>query len=311
MQLRQPPVYEAYMSNAAMLAEQRPFAIGRAMLYPHPPPPLHWHDAYEIGMVLAGTGTLVIDDLTLPYVPNQVHVINGSEPHMAYPETPTEFFNVHFHPALLLSNPFSIMSSATQSIFATEVYQFSPLLPADAPHTAEIVALLRAIAAEHEQQAEGWQFIIYGHVLHIVGILLRHAIQPGERSAERQRQRANLQRLAPAIAALAADRYPPHTLAELADLVGLSPAHFSTLFHQTLGSPPIAYRNLLRVQQARQLLTETTLPIERIGALCGFTASQQFHRVFLRATGLTPNGYRHQFPTTPGSEERKIGSSSQ
>jgi AraC family transcriptional regulator len=84
------------------------------------------------------------------------------------------------------------------------------------------------------------------------------------------------------------------TLAELAALVNLSPFHFARAFKQSVGKPPHAYQFDLRVEQAKGLLAETTLPVTEIASLVGYDAPQTLARAFQRAVGLTPTAYRRQ-----------------
>ncbi|MGQ9491544.1 MAG: helix-turn-helix domain-containing protein [Anaerolineae bacterium] len=55
---------------------------------------------------------------------------------------------------------------------------------------------------------------------------------------------------------------------------------------------PIAYLNRYRIQQAKQLLTNTHKTITEIALEVGFSSSSYFSRIFRRKTGMTPEAYR-------------------
>lgn len=64
------------------------------------------------------------------------------------------------------------------------------------------------------------------------------------------------------------------------------------LFADHMGDTPAATVRARRVERARRLLRETTLPPHRVGAECGFEDYDYFRRVFREETGLTPKTYR-------------------
>ena len=80
---------------------------------------------------------------------------------------------------------------------------------------------------------------------------------------------------------------------DVARHVGLSDDYLTTCFRKELGMAPIAYLNRYRVNQAKQLLTETQQSITAIALEVGFSDSGYFGRVFRRETGLSPEAYRH------------------
>jgi AraC family transcriptional regulator len=82
------------------------------------------------------------------------------------------------------------------------------------------------------------------------------------------------------------------TLAELADVVHVSPRHFCRLFRNTFGATPHRYVVSLRVERARGLLAANRLPIGEIAKSLGFASQSHFTDVFHKATGTSPRYYR-------------------
>jgi AraC-like DNA-binding protein len=91
----------------------------------------------------------------------------------------------------------------------------------------------------------------------------------------------------------------PLRAAAVAKVAGFAPKYFSRLFRQHEGTTFEKYLRGLRVERAQFLLASTELDIERVARLSGFGSSQYFCRVFRRATGLTPLGYRRAAPAPP------------
>lgn len=85
------------------------------------------------------------------------------------------------------------------------------------------------------------------------------------------------------------------TLQEAADLVYLSPSHFSRLFKSETGITFVEYLTQYRVEKSKSLLKMTTLPIEVIASNTGFASAGYFSTTFKRMVGQTPSEYRSQF----------------
>ena len=83
-------------------------------------------------------------------------------------------------------------------------------------------------------------------------------------------------------------------LAELAELVGLSPYHFARAFKASAGLPPHRYLMERRVERAKGLLTGTSMAVTEIAHSCGFASSQHMATVFRRFVGATPSAYRRE-----------------
>jgi signal transduction histidine kinase/DNA-binding LacI/PurR family transcriptional regulator/AraC-like DNA-binding protein len=79
---------------------------------------------------------------------------------------------------------------------------------------------------------------------------------------------------------------------DLARHVGMNDDYLTFCFRQELGMTPIVYLNRYRVNQAKQLLTDTHKSITEIALEVGFSDSGYFSRIFRREVGLSPEGYR-------------------
>jgi AraC-like DNA-binding protein/mannose-6-phosphate isomerase-like protein (cupin superfamily) len=287
-----PCMYEDSLSNAVMITSQQPFKININPVYATRPWPMHWHDAFEINYVLKGTGLFVIENQEFSFQPNQVHVINGVSRHMLYAREDGLIFNVHFHPSLLYDASFRALQHVAEQPFSSTMQHFRSVLPNDHPHTAEIIDLLRRIEVEHNCEANGWQLIVKGLVLHIVGLLVRHFLSPELPDHATIARKELLMRLAPALRLIELHIEEPPSLEELASAVTLSQSHFSALFREATGSSPVAYRNARRIALAQQLLVSTDQSIASIADKVGFSTLQQFNLIFHRIVGTTPRVYR-------------------
>jgi len=84
----------------------------------------------------------------------------------------------------------------------------------------------------------------------------------------------------------------PQSRADLARLAGVSVRQLERLFRRHLGRGMHQHYTSRRLERARQLLRETTLPILDVAVATGFGSSSQFARAYGRAFGESPTRTR-------------------
>lgn len=95
---------------------------------------------------------------------------------------------------------------------------------------------------------------------------------------------------------------PNITLISVADHVGMSAAHFSTLFSQTFGKPFIAYLTALRIGRAKELLLTSDKRLADIAMEVGYNEPNYFSHVFRKSEGMTPKEYRNAESSRQGKK---------
>lgn len=83
-------------------------------------------------------------------------------------------------------------------------------------------------------------------------------------------------------------------LESLSGIVGLSVSHFSRQFKSTSGKTPHQFVLQRRLERARRLLGNTTMPIAEIAIECGFSHQEHLTHTFRRQFAVTPAGFRRQ-----------------
>ena len=83
-------------------------------------------------------------------------------------------------------------------------------------------------------------------------------------------------------------------LADLANLVQMSPYYFSRLFKQSIGVTTHQYVIQCRIEKAKQLLKTQDLSLTYISQQVGFHDQSHFSKTFCKIVGLTPKKYRDQ-----------------
>jgi transcriptional regulator GlxA family with amidase domain len=81
----------------------------------------------------------------------------------------------------------------------------------------------------------------------------------------------------------------------LAQQACMSERSFIRHYRADTGQTPARAIELIRVETARRLLSDTGVPIKRVAVQCGFGSEETLRRSFLRAMGVTPQAYRERF----------------
>jgi AraC family transcriptional regulator of adaptative response / DNA-3-methyladenine glycosylase II len=91
------------------------------------------------------------------------------------------------------------------------------------------------------------------------------------------------------------------SLDELASQVGIGARQLRRLFVDHLGAPPISVHNTRRLLFAKQLLTDTALPVTEVALASGFRSLRRFNAAFRQANRIAPSELRRHPRATPGS----------
>lgn len=84
-------------------------------------------------------------------------------------------------------------------------------------------------------------------------------------------------------------------VAAMLDRSGLPRRSFDRRFRAATGYSPREYVQVLRMEEAKQLLEATREPVAGVAEAVGYADPRAFQRLFQRSTGLTPSAYRRRF----------------
>ncbi len=86
----------------------------------------------------------------------------------------------------------------------------------------------------------------------------------------------------------------PWTIADLADLAGMSRTTFAVRFQELTGTSPLAYLTQVRMLDAIDRLESTSQTLEAIAQQVGYGSEAAFSTAFKRELGVSPGSYRKQ-----------------
>lgn len=87
----------------------------------------------------------------------------------------------------------------------------------------------------------------------------------------------------------------PHPVSQVSQRSGLATRTFKRRFRAATGFAPVNYVQMLRVEEAKQMLETTDDAIDGIAQQVGYEDPTSFRRLFKRATSVTPGRYRQRY----------------
>jgi len=160
------------------------------------------------------------------------------------------------------------------AVSSTGIY-CRPVCPAPAPKRANVRYYANAAAAE----AAGFRPCLR----------CRPELAPGNELWQRGEHV-----VARALKLIEAGALAEQSLDELAARVGIGARQLRRLFVERLGAPPVSVHTTRRLLFAKQLLTETALPVTEVALASGFRSLRRFNAAFAQANRIAPRELRRQ-----------------
>lgn len=104
-----------------------------------------------------------------------------------------------------------------------------------------------------------------------------------------------------------ADDYAnPNPVAAMAAESGLTERSFLRRFKRATGQSPLEYVQTLRIEEAKQLLETTDMPLDDVAAEVGYTEPSAFRHLFRKLVGITPSLYRRRHFRSVGGAQQQV-----
>jgi len=241
--------------------------------YRHRTFPVHTHDCYVVGTIIAGAEALCVKGRT--------HVAKTGDTLQLYPDEPHANHTVG-DTALQYRVFYLPVASIEAYIGEGQSLSFSTPVVSDRSLAQTLVELHVRLSQGPARRLEQESALFS-----LVGAL---AARSRSDSAEARHDNFAVRRVRAWIDEHFAEDVG---LAELSAIAELSVFRFAHLFKASTGLSPMAYRNQRRVYEARRLLL-TDQPIADIASQLGFADQSHLTRQFQRIMGISPNRYRQQ-----------------
>jgi len=240
----------------------------------------HAHETYTFGLIESGIEEFDYGGTVLRAGPGAVALLDPEVVHTGHAATAAGWAYRVLYPEV------SVVTEIAEQLGWR---RGTPRFPQTVLYDARSAALLRSAhrAAEHGDRLASSSLLSVA----LTGLLTAHAT-PGIALPPEPLHPAPAS-VAMVSELLAQRMTDPPSLAELAELTGLSQFAVLRAFRAQTGLPPHAYLNQLRVRQARALLDQGVGPAE-VAATTGFADQAHLTRHFKRVVGVPPGAYQRE-----------------
>ncbi|MEM7506182.1 MAG: AraC family transcriptional regulator [Pseudomonadota bacterium] len=157
---------------------------------------------------------------------------------------------------------------------------------------ANLPSFLDGMWREGLRGGPGGALVVDGLVLTLLGTLARIAGEGQSPMSKGEGAALDAQRLARITDYVDANLEHTIVIRDLADLVGLSPFHFSRCFRVATSISPHKFVIARRIDASKRMLADPTAVLAQIAFACGFSSQSHFTTTFKEQVGMTPGAYR-------------------
>jgi AraC-like DNA-binding protein len=259
----------------------------------------HSHEGMEFLYIHEGAGTLILNDRlytlqprTLMYFrPHQVHLIRYEVPRLrSLIKVRLPLLKEHFRMFAQLGGFLSLLENSRSN---QQLFQLTPQQDAEINHLLDMVSQRLSSVSAYEQKE---QFIIF--MMQYLSYLKAHVFAGvDQRESDFSPRQSNH---AEEIVKWIDEHYSePFCLEKLSASMHLSASYVSNLFRNYTGNTITEYMMRRRLDEARVLLTTTSMPIDEVGKRSGFPNRAYFSRCFKQRCRVTPQQYRTKAVSPP------------
>lgn len=238
----------------------------------------HWHEQVEMHYVREGAAVFHVDQERWEVQAGDLIIVNRNTLHAGYSTT------VPYEAALLVFDPTDLSRELGEKNL-----RLQPLVRGDALVEQRMTRIFQA----QEEQQLGWRALCRALVTELLVYLCRHYGAESLPTKETAQRRRDLERLQPALAYIEQHYAERISVAQLAQLLCLSPDRLGHLFRDGVGQAPLQYINEIRLRKAMNLLKTEEYTVAEVARAVGFFDYNHFGRLFRRRYGCTPNQVRH------------------
>ena len=248
----------------------------------------HWHDEMELFRVMQGVVTIQCGASLFEAHAGDIAFFNSSELHAAVPADNARdlsFQAIVFSPDFLCGVTNDIIRVKYVSPVMNGELHLPNLIRQGTELHRRVSAAFDAVYELLENRPPYFEFSARGGMLAAFGAL----VENGESGSGGARYGAAAASIKIAIQHIQENYRTALTIAQLADISGMSEGHFCRVFKQYTLKTPVQYINSVRLVHAADQLANTNKRVLDIAMDCGFNSVSYFIEVFRENFGITPS----------------------
>lgn len=272
--------------------------------YGHDGRNLHFHNLMEIGVCRSGTGELILDEEHLPYQSAMLSFIPSNYPHVtisSHKDGPSFWEYLFFEPAQILAEMYP-QNELLQREMLERINEKA--LFVHEWENRNIALLVKMIMEEMREKQTHYNESVKGMLFALVTEILR--INEQDESAVTPeagaRKMSGVAQITAALDYVRMEYVRSIRVEELAHVCHMSETHFRRIFESCMNMPPVDYINLVRIQNACDLLKKTNDSMDVVAQKVGFATTSTFNRNFKKFLNTSP----YQWKINPQNYERKL-----
>jgi AraC-like DNA-binding protein len=291
---RQPELEHEYARSPA-LGYERPQEAGFVTALDHGwPTPLarwHYHEEYELHLIVATSGKAFVGDWIGPFQPGHLVLAGPKLPHnwisMDLPEG-----GVALRDRLIQFRHEPLVQAAQ---LIPDLAEAMPMLER-ARHGIEFFGMSDRVSAHFDRVKATRGLERFGAFAMLLAELTRCTDYRLLSNVQIQSTEddATLDQINAIVTQVTENASHAMSVADYAAQLGMSESRFSRFFRRATGNTFVDFVNRVRVNRACQLLMETDRTITHICYEAGFNNVANFNRRFLEIKGMTPSEFRRQ-----------------
>lgn len=254
---------------------------------------INYHDHFEMVYIKRGDAVFQVAGTDVAMGPNDIIIIKPQQAHKFIVRSSggCEF--------LVLSFKFSgSQDEAATDISLNDFIEFvnddsTPFINLRLSRKNDIVSVMNRILREHDKQQIWGNYLCYLLIMELFILVSRTLKQEWEQSVKSRSVKLK-ELLMIAREYIDANYSKELSLSDVAGYVFLSESYFAHTFKDEFGISPKRYLLNVRIEAAKDLLSNTDQKINDIAKEIGFSSQQRFNDIFRKYEGLTPLHYRKQ-----------------
>lgn len=269
-------------------------------VYGHDEPNLHFHNLMEIGFCRNGAGHLYLGDKAIIYKGGTITVIPENFPHTTISDGDKANFweYLFFDPKVMVRELFPGNTAYQNSVIDT--ISKAPLILSET-NEPSMQRVINSIMEELKDKRPHYKSVVKSYMNTLVIEIMRQYADVIEGEGETTKM-VNVSQVAPAIKFINENYKKQLKVKDVSDAIGMSETHFRRVFESYLNMPPMDYLNLIRVQNACDIMKKTKLSMDEVAQEAGFATTSTFNRNFKKFLDTSP----YQWKINPENYEGKL-----
>jgi AraC-like DNA-binding protein len=288
--MKEPPFQSTINSPYFLPMETFPFYIG-IRLRDEIKQQIFAHDGFEIGALIRGEGTYVLNNRRYQYRAGDCCFFDSTLPHLLIPSDDGEFMSLFIEireQAVHALFPF-FQNVALMKPFLLTAQGVSPIIPGDKGLFESISSIYRiAYSGDPFARSKAWQMTLGA----IIKIAERFSNEEHLETTASGNTSSRMGVVEKAIVFIDEHFRESISLDDIATHCRVSSSFLSHSFARIVQSSPIRYRNELRIKWSYKKIIENRESVDSICLDAGFSSYSQFSKLFKELTHVTPQFLR-------------------